>query len=178
MTYQQASGLAILKRILGWAVFIIALLSTLISILKFMYQHSVKREGIDAVMMDFIHIMVEMTKFNTPFLNTFWVNSPLPDFQQQSNLGFWFIYILIFVGLALKESGARMMRQTQFLRESVQNTLILEQAKGPEGESKAALFAKLNVPNHSIFKQVVALYILPIIFIVAGYFLFRLLGFI
>lgn len=36
MTYQQAGRIAVLKRILGWVIFIPALISTLISLLKFM----------------------------------------------------------------------------------------------------------------------------------------------
>lgn len=81
MTYQQAGRIAVIKRILGWVIFIPAVLSTLISVLKFMYEHSEKKPGIDAVMMDFAHVMIEMMRFNTPFLNFFWYNSPLPDFQ-------------------------------------------------------------------------------------------------
>lgn len=46
-----------------------SVLSTLISVLKFMYEHSEKKPGIDAVMMDFAHVMIEMMRFNTPFLN-------------------------------------------------------------------------------------------------------------
>lgn len=69
MTYQQAGRIAILKRILGWVVFIPALLSTLISVLGFIYQHSEKTKGINAVMLDFVHVMVDMVRFNTPFLN-------------------------------------------------------------------------------------------------------------
>lgn len=46
MTYQQAGRIAILKRVVGWVIFIPALLSTLISVLKFMYAHSEKQEGI------------------------------------------------------------------------------------------------------------------------------------
>lgn len=40
MTYQQAGRIAVLKRIAGWVIFIPALISTLISVLKFMYDHS------------------------------------------------------------------------------------------------------------------------------------------
>ncbi|EHB1444463.1 hypothetical protein JYP59_004164, partial [Salmonella enterica subsp. enterica serovar Typhi] len=47
MTYQQAGRIAILKRVVGWVIFIPALLSTLISVLKFMYAHSEKQEGIN-----------------------------------------------------------------------------------------------------------------------------------
>ena len=74
MTYQQAGRIAVIKRILGWVIFIPAALSTLISVLKFMYEHSEKKPGIDAVMMDFAHVMIEMMRFNTPFLNFFWYN--------------------------------------------------------------------------------------------------------
>ena len=49
------------------------------------------------------------------------------------NIGFWVIYILVFVGMALQASGARMGRQAKFLREGVEDQLILEQAKGAEG---------------------------------------------
>ncbi|MGV8597628.1 YniB family protein, partial [Pseudomonas aeruginosa] len=63
MTYQQAGRLAILKRILGWVVFIPALLSTLTSVLGFIYQRSEKTKGINAVMLDFVHVMVDMVRF-------------------------------------------------------------------------------------------------------------------
>jgi hypothetical protein len=79
----------------------------------------VKKPGIDAVMMDFAHVMIEMMRFNTPFLNFFWYNSPLPDFNHSLNIGFWIIYILVFVGMALQASGARMGRQAKFLREGL-----------------------------------------------------------
>ena len=172
MTYQQAGRIAVLKRIAGWVIFIPAVISTLISVLKFMYDHSEKQPGINAVMLDFAHVMIEMMRFNTPFLNVFWFNSPTPDFQHQLN-----IYALIFVALALQASGARMSRQTRFLREGVEDQLILEQAKGPEGMSREQIESRIVVPRHTIFLQIFPLYILPVIIIVAGYFFFSLLGF-
>lgn len=177
MTYQQAGRIAILKRILGWVIFIPAVISTLISLFKFMFEHSEKQPGIDAVLLDFAHVMIEMIRFNTPFLNFFWYNSPLPDFHHSLNIGFWIIFALVFVGLALQASGARMSRQAKFLREGVQDQLILEQAKGPEGLTKEQIDAKIVVPRHTIFLQIFPLYVLPVIVIVAGYFFFKLLGF-
>ena len=67
------------------------------------------------------------------FLNLFWYNSPTPNFNGGVNVMFWVIFILIFVGLALQDSGARMSRQARFLREGVEDQLILEKAKGEEG---------------------------------------------
>lgn len=177
MTYQQAGRIAVLKRIAGWVVFIPAVLSTCISLLKFMYDHSEKKPGIDAVMLDFAHVMIQMVRFNTPFLNVFWNNSPTPDFHHGINIGFWIILALIFIGLALQASGARMSRQAKFLREGVQDQLLLEQAKGPEGLTKEQIDTRIVVPHHTIFLQIFPLYVLPVIVIVAGYFFFKLLGF-
>ncbi|WP_104556284.1 YniB family protein [Enterobacter sichuanensis] len=177
MTYQQAGRIAVLKRVAGWVIFIPAVISTLISVLKFMYDHSEKQPGINAVMLDFAHVMIEMMRFNTPFLNVFWFNSPTPDFHQQLNIGFWIIYALIFIAMALQASGARMSRQTRFLREGVEDQMILEQAKGPERMTREQIESRIVVPRHSIFLQIFPLYILPAIVIVAGYFFFSLLGF-
>lgn len=177
MTYQQAGRIAVLKRIAGWVIFIPAVISTLISVLKFMYNHSEKQPGINAVMLDFAHVMIEMMRFNTPFLNVFWFNSPTPDFQHQLNIGFSGDLRPDLVALALQASGARMSRQTRFLREGVEDQLILEQAKGPEGMSREQIESRIVVPRHTIFLQIFPLYILPVIIIVAGYFFFSLLGF-
>ncbi|MBS1203853.1 MAG: hypothetical protein H6R25_752 [Proteobacteria bacterium] len=177
MTYQQAGRIAILKRVLGWVIFIPTVISTVISVLKFMYDHSEKQPGISAVMLDFAHVMIDMMRFNTPFLNLFWYNSPTPDFHHGLNIVFWLIYALIFVGLALQASGARMSRQSRFLREGVENQVILEQAKGPEGLSRAQIEARIVVPHHTILLQIFPLYVLPVIVIIAGYFFFSLLGF-
>ena len=177
MTYQQAGRIAVLKRILGWVIFIPAVLSTLISVCKFMYEHSEKQPGIDAVLLDFAHVMIEMVRFNTPFLNFFWYNSPLPDFHHSLNIGFWIIFALVFIGMALQASGARMSRQTKFLREGVEDQLILEKAKGPEGLTKQQIEEKIVVPHHTILLQIFPLYVLPVVVIVIGYFFFKLLGF-
>lgn len=178
MTYQQAGRVAIIKRVAGWIIFLPALISTLVSLMNFMFKHSEKRPGIDAVLLDFIHVMIDMIRFNTPFLSFFWQNSPVPDFNAGGNIGFWLIYILIFVGLALQASGARMWRQSRHIKEGIEDMLILEQAKGSEGRSRQQLEEKIVVPRHTIFLQIFPLYILPVIIAVAGYFVLSLVGFI
>mgnify|MGYP000845760802 FL=1 len=178
MTYQQAGRIAVLKRILGWVIFIPALISTLISLLKFMNTRQENQEGINAVMLDFTHVMIDMMQANTPFLNLFWYNSPTPNFNGGVNVMFWVIFILLFVGLALQDSGARMSRQARFLREGVEDQLILEKAKGEEGLTREQIESRIVVPHHTIFLQFFSLYILPVICIAAGYVFFSLLGFI
>lgn len=178
MTYQHAGRVAVIKRVAGWVIFIPSLISTLISLLGFLEKSREKREGINAVMQDFAHVMIEMIRFNTGFLSSFWNNSPVPDFNHGSNVLFWVIYVLIFVGLALQASGARMWRQSRFLREGIEDQLILENARGTEGHTRAQLEERIVVPRHTIFLQIFPLYVLPIIIAVAGYFVLKLAGFI
>ncbi len=171
MTYQQAGRIAILKRVVGWVIFIPALLSTLISVLKFMYAHSEKQEGINAVMLDFTHVMIDMMRVNTPFLNVFWYNSPTPNFQGSLNIGFWLHFYSDFCRAGdAGIPGARMSRQSRFLREGVEDQLILEKAKGAEGLTREQIESRIVVPHHTIFLQFFPLYILPVIIIVLGYF--------
>lgn len=180
MTYQQAGRIAILKRILGWGIFIPALLSTLVSLLGFVYQYSNETQGINAVMLDFVRVMVDMMRFNTSFMNLLWYNSPVPDLDKNlfsgGNLMFIIIYITIFVGLALQYSGARMSRQVKFIRESLEDQMILEQAKGAQGHTRQQLEQRITLPHHTIFLQYFPLYILPVAIAVVAWFLIRLLA--
>ncbi|WP_370550366.1 YniB family protein [Edwardsiella tarda] len=179
MTYQQAGWMAIAKRILGWIVFIPALLSTLISLLGFLYQHSEKQQGINAVMLDFVHVMIDMVRFNTPFLDLFWQHSPLPVWGEgitAANVLFFVIYWFIFVGMALCTSGARMTRQVRHIREGLEDYLILEQAKGETGQTRAQLEQRIVIPHHTILLQIFPLYLLPLILLALGYLVLRLLG--
>lgn len=75
MTLQQARWVAVFKRVAGWVVFIPALISTIVSLLKLAHQQSTGSDKINAVIGDFINVVTEMIRVNTPFLNTFWNNS-------------------------------------------------------------------------------------------------------
>ncbi|MDC9613920.1 YniB family protein [Xenorhabdus khoisanae] len=178
MTYQQAGYVAIAKRILGWIIFVPAFLSTLVSVINLAWQHGAKGDGISAVLNDFLKMMAEMIKFNTSFLDFFWKHSPTPDSMAGitgENIGFFIIYILMFVGLAMSASGLRMYRQFKFIKEHIEDQMVLEQAK-ESGITKEELEAKIKFPRHSLFSQIFTLYISPIIIGAIAYFLSKLLG--
>lgn len=179
MTYQQTSRLAVFKRIIGWLIFFPTCLSTSISLLNFMFTKSLKEqaaEGINSVMFDFIHVMTDMVRFHTPFLSFFWQNAPVPDFYSKGNIGFWIIYVLIFVGLALQSSGARMWRQTRRIKEAIDDQLLLERVKGKEGFTREQLEERIALPKNSVFRQFFPLYVLPIMVLTTGYLVLSLLG--
>ncbi|PHM29162.1 YniB family protein [Xenorhabdus budapestensis] len=178
MTYQQARYVAIAKRLLGWIIFVPTFLSTLVSVINLVWQHKVKGEGINAVLNDFLRMMAEMIKFNTSFLDFFWKHSPTPDYIATitgANVSFLIIYFLMFVGLAMSASGLRIYRQFKFVKEQIEDHMILEKAK-ESGVTKKQLEAKIKFPRHSLFSQIFTLYISPIIIGAIAYFLLKLLG--
>ncbi|WP_340620335.1 YniB family protein [Xenorhabdus siamensis] len=178
MTYQQARYVAIAKRLLGWIIFVPAFLSTLVSVVNLIWQHEVKGEGINAVLNDFLRMMAEMIKFNTPFLDFFWKHSPTPDYMAMitgANVSFLIIYFLMFVGLAMSASGLRIYRQFKFIKEQIEDHMIFEKAK-ESGVTKEQLESKIKFPRHSLFSQIFILYISPIIIGAIAYFLTKLLG--
>lgn len=167
MTYRQAGMVALAKRVAGWIIFLLALISTLISLLKFCYALSENKASLQAVLADFIRVFVDMIRFNTPWLNSFWRQSPLPTFTGLSgaDVAFWLIYCLIFVGLALAASGARMSRQLRYIHEGLEDQLILENAKGETGLTREQLEEKIVIPRHSILTQYFPLYVLPVLIV-------------
>ncbi|WP_192456628.1 YniB family protein [Musicola keenii] len=179
MTYQQAGRIAVFKRIAGWILFIPALLSTVISLANLVHTFTEKTQGINGVLQDFLHLVVEVLRFNTPFLNVLWFNSPVPDFGRLSastTLMFWAVYLLIFFGLALQVSGARLSRQVKHIREGLEDQLILEKAKGEEGKTREELESRVELPRHSVFLQFFPLYILPVVVAVVGYLVLKVIG--
>ena len=70
-----------------------------------------------------------------------------------------------------------MARQAKFLREGIEDQLILEQAKGADGLTREQLAERIVVPRHTDPVQYFPLYVLPVIVIVIGYFFFSLLAF-
>ncbi|HBO23773.1 MULTISPECIES: YniB family protein [unclassified Providencia] len=178
MNFRNASYIAIGKRILGWVVFLVALVSTLASLIKLAAIKGLEGEGINAVANDFIKLMAEMTRQSTAFLNIFWNNSPIPhaaDGLSANNISFTVIFVFIFVGLALSASGLRMYRQIKFIRESLEDHVILEKAKGIE-ISKEELEAKVTIPRHTIFTQFFILYFWPVVLGIGIFFMLNFLN--
>lgn len=171
MTLSQARIQAVVKKIVGWIIFLIAVVSTIVSVLTFLSIHTEKIAGVNAVLSDFIRVIVDMVRFNTPFLNLFWHHSPIPDFVGETNIAFWIIYVLIFFGMAINAAGSRQWRQYRYVSENIENQQVIEQAKSELGESKENLVQRVSLPSYSPFRQYYLLYILPIITLVVGYFL-------
>lgn len=162
MNFHQAAKIAVLKQIVGGIIVIFATLSTFISLLNFLSAHTV-HSGPAAVVTDFIHFLINLLQHNTHFLQLFWLYSPKLGELQQLNLEFWLIYALIFIGLALQGAGARMWRQSRFIKEKVEDMGIIESIKCTGALSQHQLTQQLELPNQPFYRQYYRLYLLPIL---------------
>jgi hypothetical protein len=175
MTYKLAMIVAIAKRIFGWVIFISAILSTFISIIKFINVRDQNTHELYVVFKDFFQAFVEVLQQVTGFLHYFWQNSPTPTLGSglsSNNVWFLIIYILIFVGLAISASAARLSRQLRKVSESVEDMTVLEQLK-PEDErrSYSDMINQLRFPLHTFLLQIFWLYILPAAIAFMAYYL-------
>ncbi|QGX91574.1 hypothetical protein EFZ10_08025 [Tatumella sp. TA1] len=114
MTLTQARNNATMKKGVGWIIFILSTLSTAISLLNYLSTQRDKLAGVNAVLADFVRVIVDMIRFNTRFLDVFWHHSPVPNFSDSTNVTFWLIFFLIFFGMALNAAGSRQWRQNPF----------------------------------------------------------------
>ncbi|VFS51155.1 YniB family protein [Budvicia aquatica] len=154
MTHHQANVVALIKRIVGIVIFIPALVSTVISLLKYLVAPKAQMQEMTAAVMDFVKVMVDIARQYTSFLEYFWVNSPIPDLANwSSSNSLWFIAIfaLIFIGLSLQAAGARLTKRVYSIREGVIQRAALEGMNGAEGRTRQELEKLVSIPNTSIF---------------------------
>lgn len=178
MTHPQAHAVALIKHIVGIVVFIPALVSTIISLFKYLVEPKEQTQEMTAAVMDFVKVMVDMLHQYTGFLEYFWVNSPIPNLNNwTANSSLWFIaiFFLIFIGLALQASGNRLTKRIFSIREGVIERAALEGMNGVEGRSLEELQKSVSIPNASVFAQFGLLYIAPIIWGVIVYAILRLI---
>lgn len=176
MTLVQARNYAVIKKAVGWIIFLLAFISTTVSLLGFFREYTSTIASVNPVLADIIRVIVDMLKFNTPFLQPFWQASPLPTFPNWGGLGFWLIYIVVFFGLALNAAGSRQWRQYINVREQLEDKKIIAQAQSVPHAAESEAASRVNLPNHSPFRQYYLLYVLPIICVAVGYLPLHWLG--
>ncbi|MDR0807444.1 MAG: YniB family protein [Enterobacteriaceae bacterium] len=179
MTHHQASAVALLKRIAGIVIFIPALISTIISVLKYLIEPKTGMQEIAVTVMDFLQVLIKIARQYTPMLESFWVSSPVPDIGSwSSSNSVWFIviFLLMFVGLALSASGTRLAKRVRNISDGVTERAVLEAMNGDQARSRQELEKLISIPNTSIFAQAGQLYIAPIFWGIFVYIVLHLIN--
>ncbi|WP_426358222.1 YniB family protein [Pseudocolwellia sp. HL-MZ19] len=172
MNYRNALHRSRIKRIVGFFIGILALISLVVSLLKFLYYRIDDGSKFGAIIAKPFKNAVSLIAENTQFLNVFWENSPVPnhlDISEPANIYFLFTYVILFVGLALKASGNKMSVRLAKIRDQIEDQLIKESLSGGGARSRQEIEDSIEVPNSNLFTQFQQLYFAPIITaIIAG----------
>lgn len=180
MNYQQALKKSRLKRIFGFIIFLIGIVSSIISILKMLYFNSDDGTVIGGALSKIFKNLISLIYENTQFLNIFWQNCPSPNLNQlntQDNIYFLLLYVLIFIGLALYSSGKKLAIRINDINIIIENQLIQESIRNGVVRTRQELENNTNINDSSAFSQVHQLYIAPLAIAVLSGIILKLLGF-
>ncbi|MBO1110017.1 hypothetical protein J2R62_17935 [Plesiomonas shigelloides] len=86
----------------------------------------------------------------------FWNNSPVPDLgslTSTNSLDFFAVYIMSFIGSAVKNSGAKLSSRLVKTGEQIEDQLMEDQIKGVSSRLRAEIRSTLSIPDYSSFRQ-------------------------
>ncbi|WP_329603457.1 YniB family protein [Plesiomonas shigelloides] len=92
----------------------------------------------------------------TDCLSLFWNNSPVPDLgslTSTNSLDFFAVYIMSFIGSAVKNSGAKLSSRLVKTGEQIEDQLMEDQIKGVSSRLRAEIRSTLSIPDYSSFRQ-------------------------
>lgn len=179
MNFKEAKSKAFNKKLLGAAIAVPSIISTVISFLKMAYFRLDDGSQLGGMIARPFKQLVSWIYENTQFLKLFWSNSPTPnhmDLPESDNVYFIIIYMLVFVGFAFYASGKKLSVRLAKINEKIENQLIEESIKGSAARSREEIERITEIPSSSIFKQLHQLYLAPVVTAVVGALLIKLLG--
>ncbi|MGL5759397.1 MAG: YniB family protein [Plesiomonas sp.] len=156
MNYKNAVILSVSKRLIGWVLFVIAVISTVISILKFLSIYIDNGTMAAAVLADPYKQLFIFIYGKTPFLSLFWNNSPTPEHTHltgSASISFFIIYGFIFIASAIKDSGAKLSERLAKTRDQIDDQLMQDQIATLPSRSKQEIRETLVIPNYPVLTQ-------------------------
>jgi len=179
VNFKDSKNKSIRKRVLGAAIIVPAITSSAVSFLKMVYFRLDDGTRLGSMIARPFKDLTSWIYQNTPYLNFFWENSPVPDHLNLANMqNFYFlaIYLLIFIGFAFYASGAKLSSRLATINEKIENQLIEESIKGAGARSREDIERSTEIPSNSIFSQIHQLYLAPVVTGIIGAVLIKVIG--
>lgn len=167
MNYREAKRKSTVRRLIGIAISIPALISTMVSFLKYLYFGlSDGTQFGEALARPFKTLVYSVYENTQNIFGVFWNFSPtldLRNFESSENLVVLCVYFLIFVGSATFLSGKKLALRVRKIKEKIENQVIEESIKGEIARTRDQIEKDVKIPENSVFSQVHTLYIAPIV---------------
>ena len=171
MNFHEAKSKVWTYKIIGVLIALLAITSTIISMLKMLYFRLEDGTAMGAAIARPFKQLVSVVYENTQALALFWQRSPTPtldELMSRQNVYFLSIYFLIFVGLAFYASGGKLNRRLRKINQKIEDQLIAESIKGEGGRNRQQIEESVDIQSSTIFSQIHQLYIAPIVVAVVG----------
>ncbi|HIF9374883.1 TPA: YniB family protein [Photobacterium damselae] len=180
MNFHEAKRKSILYRIVGFAIVVPCVVSTVISFLKMIYFRLDYGSQLGSAFAAPFKNLVAFIYQNTEFLMIFWKNSPTPNHMhlaEPDNIPFIIIYLTIFVGLTFLGLGKQLSVRLRKIKKKIEDQIIEESVKGNVARTHSEIAETVYIPNSRMFSNIHKLYVAPIIVTVLGAILVKVLGF-
>lgn len=125
MNYKEARKKSLIMRLIGIAISVPTIISSIVSMLKMIYFQLDNGSQLGGMIARPFQNLVSFIYEHTQFLNIFWKISPTPNHLQLSEIGniyFIGIYLMVFVGAAFYSAGAKLSRRLDGIKEKIENS--------------------------------------------------------
>lgn len=166
MLYDEAKKKVLYLRIIGLVIMPAALLFTVISLLKFLYFGLDNGDALSSIFTRPIKQLVFLIYNHTQFLFVFWKIAPTPDLKfivKPENIAFLASYLSIFIGAAILGSANALARRLRIIEIQIEDAIIKASIAGGTTRTEKEIKGSVEIQRPSIFKQIHALYLAPLI---------------
>ena len=168
MAYRRARREVATRCVIGILVMLLSLLLLVPSSLKFLYFGFGSGNPVLAPLARSVQQFVYVIYERTQFFSIFWNITPIPDvnvLNKPGNYVFLLFYMTFFVGLATLTSAISLARRLRRIRMEVEDDIIRDSLRGRTRPNREEVREEIHeaVESISIFSQIHALYIAPLV---------------
>lgn len=181
MTYKEALNKIYVGRILGALTLLIGMSYVFISTLKYIYFSFRKIESLN-IFASLVQPLVFKIYDSTKFLSFVWDTAPIPDLGEPakfSNVPFFLLYILMFIGAAILGASNSLARKVKNIESQIEEEQIKESIQGRQTKSVTEIKKTISINesgDDKFINRFSELIIAPIITAIIGAFITKLLG--
>jgi hypothetical protein len=179
MDYYTASREVKIKRLIGFPLMTIGFLLFLMGSLQFI---DVGFDGAVPAVVEINHPLKRLAHAiydSTQFLEPLWQLAPVPDPRlplSPPSIFFGFCYMAGFLGASLLRSASRLAERLRGADRAIEDELMRESLRSKQPRTLKKLKEQTQVPKQSVWKEIHTLYIAPLIVLLVGAVLLKLLG--
>jgi YniB-like protein len=179
MNYFTARREVIIKRLTGLPLTLVAFLLFALGTLKFLYGSLDNAHPAFFKVATGLKLIVSAIYEHSQLIEPLWRIAPVPDpkILLSSQSVAWFLCCMAgFLGASLLRSASRLAQRLRDADRAIEDELMRESLRAKQPRTREQLKEQAQVPKQSVWKEIHTLYIAPLIVLLIGAVLLKLLG--